>query len=327
MTRTRIRSSRGLLAMLFAVALVATGACGAPDDEGTVSADPSASGGTVINTSADQRRIRTQRVDEIAAKVPPEIAADGKLAVGVSGQGSPPLVFRADDDRTLIGVETDIAQLVADVLGLELDLRPTSWENLFLAIRSGQNEVGFSNITVTEERKDLFDFATYRVDSLGWEVRADGGIDKIEKPADIAGLTVSVDSGTNQEEVLLRWDAQNKAAGLEPVKIVYYQNTADYRLALLSGRIDAYFGPNPSVAYHAAVSGKTKIVGIVPGGGEVPAQIAAMTEKGNGLVQALSEALNVVIKDGAYAQVLARRGLADEAVPASEINPPGLPRE
>ncbi|MGX7673728.1 ABC transporter substrate-binding protein [Plantactinospora sp. DSM 117369] len=306
--------------------LAVTG-CGTPDDERAVPVDPSASaGGQVINTSPDQKRVRTEKVEAIAATVPEAIRADGKLAVGVSGEGSPPLAFRADDDRTLIGVEPDIAQLVADVLGLELDLQPTSWENLFLVVRSGQNEVGFSNITVTEERKDIYDFASYRVDSLGWEVKKDGKIDKIEKPADIAGLTVSVSSGTNQEQVLLRWDAQNKAAGLAAAKIVYYQRPTEYQLALRSGRIDAYFGPNPAVVYHAAVSGETKIVGLVPGGGEVPAQIAAMTKKDNKLVQALGEALNTVITNGKYREVLARWGLESEAIPTSQVNPPGLPR-
>jgi polar amino acid transport system substrate-binding protein len=323
----RNRPRRRLVAALSLTALLALGACGSPDDEPAApAANPSSSAGAVINTSPDQRRIRATKIDAIAAKVPTAISADGKLNVGISAEGSPPLAFRADDDRTLIGVEADIAQLVADVLGLELDLRPTSWENLFLVVRSGQNDVGFSNITVTEERKDIYDFATYRVDSLAWEVRVDGKINKIDKPADIAGLNVSVGSGTNQEQVLLRWDAQNKAAGLAPAKIIYYQNAADYQLALLSGRIDAYFGPNPAVAYHAAVSQKTKIVGLVPGGGEVPAQIAAMTKKGNGLVEALNEALNAVIKDGTYAQVLARWGLGSEAIPAAQVNPPGLPR-
>ncbi len=315
-------------AVVFTLAgVLALAACGTPDAEREVVADPSAgTGSQVINTSPDQQRIRADKVDEIAAKVPEPIRADGKLAVGVSGEGAPPLAFRADDDRTLIGVEPDIAQLVADVLGLELELNPTSWENLFLVIRSGQNEVGFSNITVTEERKDIYDFASYRVDSLGWEVKKDGKIEKIEKPADIAGLTVSVGSGTNQEQVLLNWNKQNKAAGLAEAKIVYYQRPTEYQLALRSGRIDAYFGPNPALVYHATVSGETKIVGVVPGGGEVPAQIAAMTQKGNNLVPALSEALNVVIKNGKYQEVLNRWGLGDEAIPTSEVNPPGLPR-
>jgi polar amino acid transport system substrate-binding protein len=76
-----------------------------------------------------------------------------------------------------------------------------------------------------------------------------------------------------------------------------------------------------------AVGGTTRIVGSVSGGGDVPADIAAMTRKDNGLVRALNEALNTVIENGRYAEVLDRWKLTGEAVPTSEINPPGLPRK
>lgn len=147
------------------------------------------------------------------------------------------------------------------------------------------------------------------------------------EPKDVAGLTISVSSGTNQEEILVGWDEQNRAAGLAPVNFQYYQSTGDYYLALDSGRIDAYFGPNPTLTYHAAVGGTTKIVGSVSGGGNVTADIAAMTRKDNGLVRALNEALNTVIQNGRYAEVLDRWKLTSEAVPTSQVNPPGLPRK
>ena len=121
-------------------------------------------------------------------------------------------------------------------------------------------------------------------------------------------------------------DAQNRAAGLPPVKIQYYQSSGDYYLALQSGRIDLYLGPNPGSAYHVAVKGDTKIVGQISGGGEIAADIAAMTKRNNGLVGPLNEALNALIKSGRYGQVLARWNLGAEAVPTSQVNPPGLPR-
>lgn len=304
---------------------LATVACTGPDPDQV--GRPPAPAGAVVNTSPEQNRVRAEKVDAIAALVPQPIRERGQLVVGTTGAGNPPLSFRADDDTTVIGVEPDIAQLVADVLGLELRLEPTSWENLFLAVESGQYDAGFSNITVTEERKDEYDFATYRVDTVAFEVRKDSRIERIAEPKDVAGLTISVGSGTNQEEILLAWDERNRAAGLAPVNFQYYQNAGDYYLALDSGRIDAYFGPNPSLAYHAAVSGTTKIVGSVSGGGDVTADIAAMTRKGNGLVAALDQALDTVIANGRYAEVLDRWNLAGEAVATSEVNPPGLPRK
>lgn len=305
-----------LLASAFALA-----ACGSPEAATETAAQP---GG--VNITANQNRIRAQKVDAIAALVPAEIRTRGTLVVGTTGNGTPPLSFRADDDKTVIGVEPDLAQLVADVLGLKLDLQASSWENLFLSVENRQFDAGFSNITVTEERKDKYDFATYRTDTIAFEVKNEKTI-AVKEAKDIAGLTVGVGAGTNQEQILLRWDQQNKTAGLAPVKFQYYQAPSDYYLALQSGRIDAYVGPNPTSAYHVAVEGRTKIVGTVSGGGTIPADIAAMTKKDDGLVKALQQALDTVIKNGRYADVLKRWNLASEALPASEVNPQGLPRK
>ncbi|MFF5209165.1 ABC transporter substrate-binding protein [Streptosporangium sp. NPDC000396] len=326
-----MRASSARAVILPALLLLAVTACGAEPTLDT----PAAGGTTVpvvagkkISLDPDQRRVRASKVEAIAAQVPPAIAADGRLTVGFSGEGSPPLVFPATDDTTLIGVETDIAQLVADVLGLELVPQTSSWENLFLATKSGKYEVVFNNVTVTEERKDTYDFATYRVDQLGWQVPEGSPVKAITKPADIAGLRVSVGSGTNQEKILLDWDKQNRAAGLKPVEIQYYQKYGDVLLALKSGRVQAYFGPNPSIAYNIAVSGGSRIAGTFSGAGPgLQGLIAAMTKKDNGLVKPLNEALNTVVKSGRYKEVLERWGLANEAVPESLINPPGLPRQ
>ncbi|GGO22834.1 putative amino acid ABC transporter, substrate-binding protein [Microbispora rosea subsp. aerata] len=316
------------LSVLGLSALLLLVACGTVPEAAVTESAPAASSGVLqINTSPDQKRIRAAKVESIAAQVPAEIRAKGEFLVGTT-TFNPPLSFLADDNVTPIGVEEDIASLVADVLGLKLRIEPTSWENLFLAVRSGKYAAGFSNITVTEERKDVYDFATYRLDQLAWEVPKDSTITAITKPADVAGLSVAVGSGTNQEKILLGWDKQNRDAGLKPVQIQYYSQPADTYLALKSGRIQAYFGPNPTLAYHAAVSGDTKIVGTFSGAGPtLQGLIAAMTQKGNGLAKPISEAINSLIKDGTYGKVLARWGLSTEAVPESLVNPPGLPRE
>lgn len=85
---------------------------------------------------------------------------------------SPPLTVFADDNKTLLGSEADIARLVAESLGLEVNVVPTSWEDWPLGVTSGKYDAAISNITVTKERKEKFDFATYRKDSLGFYVKA-----------------------------------------------------------------------------------------------------------------------------------------------------------
>ncbi|GAA0909023.1 ABC transporter substrate-binding protein [Streptomyces thermoalcalitolerans] len=317
---------RTAAAALGLTAALVLAACGNPDDGGTTEVRTASGGKTKINTSPDQKRITTGKVDSIAAQVPERIRRRGTLEVVNSSGSAAPLTFYATDNKTVIGVEPDIASLVADVLGLKLHINTVSWENIFVGLDSAKYDVGFSNITVTEERKEKYDFATYREDNLGFEAKKGSGL-KVDGPEDVAGRTVAVDSGTNQEKLLIDWSKENEKAGREPVNIKYYQNDSDTYLALQSGRIDLYLGPHPTAAYHAAATGKTEVVGTYSGAGAtLQGLIAATTKKDSGLVKPLAAALNHVIENGTYAKVLERWGLSDEAVTTSQINPPGLPK-
>ncbi|MER7572522.1 ABC transporter substrate-binding protein [Streptomyces sp. NPDC126514] len=318
--------TRRTAAALGLTAALALSACGNPDDGATAEVAAANGDTTKINLSPDQNRVTTGKVEAIADRVPEEIRKRGTLEVVNSSGSAAPLTFYATDNKTVIGVEPDIASLVADVLGLKLHLNPVSWENIFVGLDSAKYDVGFSNITVTEERKEKYDFATYREDNLGFEAKKGSGL-KVSGPADVAGLTVAVSSGTNQEKLLVEWSKENEKAGREPVDIKYYQNDSDTYLALQSGRIDVYLGPNPTAAYHAASTGKTEVIGTYSGAGAtLQGLIAATTKKDSGLAEPLADALNEVIDNGTYAKVLKRWGLSDEAVTASEINPPGLPK-
>ncbi|WP_286770272.1 ABC transporter substrate-binding protein, partial [Enterobacter sp. 56-7] len=236
----------------------------------------------------------------------------------------PPLTVFSDDNKTLLGSEVDVARLVADSLGLELNVVPTSWEDWPLGVASGKYDAAISNITVTKERKEKFDFATYRKDSLGFYVKSTSPIKSLQKAEDIAGLRIIVGSGTNQEAILLAWNAENLKKGLKPFTPIYTKDDAAQTLALQSGRADAYFGPNVIGAWKAALNGKTKLVGSVDGGWPKAAHIAVTLKKGSGLVEPVQTALNGVIKNGDYDKVLNRWGEGVERIPQSEVNPAGL---
>ncbi|KQY25690.1 ABC transporter substrate-binding protein [Cellulomonas sp. Root485] len=324
-SRTRLLAALVLIPLLAGLAACSSSAEAEPGGGDLQEAAQAA--GLTVNTTADQDRVHTTESAEAIALLPPEVKEKGTLTVAVSAYVAP-LAFLADDEKTPIGNETDIAQLVADALGLELKHEVKAWADWPLAVQSGAVDAVISNVTVTEERKELYDFSSYRNDQLGWLVRADNDdLTEISEPKDIAGLTVAVGSGTNQEKILLAWDEENQAAGLEAAKVEYFENDGDTILALQSGRIDVSFGPNATAAYKAAVSPEDfKVIGTLNGGWPATAQIAVGTLKGNGLAPAITAALNHAFEDGTYAEVLERWGLQDEAIATSETNPPGLPK-
>ncbi|MEV0551718.1 ABC transporter substrate-binding protein [Nocardia salmonicida] len=311
-----------LIGIVAAATLLTTGCTADPEAADTVQA-----GAVTYDLSpAQEGRVRAAKVDAIAAEVPKAIRDRGTLVVTGPAGSVPPLRFYATDDRTVIGSEVDFATLVADILGLKLDIQVADWSQNFVRVDSGEVDAFISNVTVTEERKEKYDFATYRTDTVALEVPKDSPLTYTDRKS-LAGKRIGIGAGTNQEQLLVSWNEKNIAEGLPPVDIAYYQQSTDYYLALASKRIDGYIGPNPAAVYHSATS-DGKIIATFSGAGEqLQGEIAALTKKDNGLIGPIHKALQHAIADGSYQKILDRWGLDSEKVTESRINPPGLPKK
>ncbi|MFE3259694.1 ABC transporter substrate-binding protein [Nocardia sp. NPDC059091] len=319
---SRRRRTRVLIAVTLLSLLV--GGCG-KGDGGT--SDTRSVNGLTYDLSPEQKgRIHAGKVDSIAAQVPQAIRDRGTLVVTGTVGATPPLGFYATDDRTVIGSEVDVAALIADILGLKLERRNGDWSQNFVKIDSGEVDLFVSNVTVTEERKEKYDFATYRKDNIALEVPKDSTWTYQDRKS-LAGKKIGVGSGTNQEQLLVAWNDRNVAEGLPELELAYYQQSSDYYLALSSGRIDGYVGPNPAAQYHSATTGNKVLTTWSGAGDALQAEIAALTRKDNGLIGPVQQAIQYAIDHGTYEQVLDRWGLGNEAVQQSRINPPGLPKK
>ncbi|MGL3807043.1 transporter substrate-binding domain-containing protein [Paeniglutamicibacter sp. R2-26] len=326
MKNTTHRNTRRTALALGLGTVLALGLAGCADptasadtDKGTPSqgdANQGTASGPTYNTSPEQDRVRSTKDAKLAATVPGELARDGKLTVATSA-GSVPLTFHASDNTTLIGTETDIAQLVADKLGLELDLQLTSWENWPLQTDSGAVEAVFSNVGINAERIKKYDFAPYRAAYMGFEAKT-GFEGSVQGASDVSGLKVSVGAGTNQEKILLAWNKELEAQGKAPADLQYYSSDADTILALTSGRVDVNLAPYPTTVYRENTRDDTKVVGKINAGWPSETLVAATTKRGNGLAEPIAAAINELIADGSYAKVLQRWGLEEEAVKSSQ---------
>ncbi|MGW3953190.1 ABC transporter substrate-binding protein [Streptomyces sp. NPDC004752] len=330
-------SRRGLIRGITAVAAAATlatglTACGGDSDAATTTDTVgTVTVGRVSNGAATQTELKVSEVKSISAELPASVRGSGtlKIVVGALPDGFPPLAYIGSDQKTLTGAEPDLARLVAAVLGLKPEISNATWENMFVGIDSGRADIGFSNITDTEERKKKYDFASYRKDNVGFEVLKKSTWNFDGDYRNLAGRTVATDNGTNQEKILLEWQAKLKKEGKQLTVKHYASKNATY-LALTGGKIDAYFSANPGLAYHIRQTAKspnpTRSGGTFSGAGTtLQGLIAATTKKGNGLAKPVADAIDHLIKNGQYAKWLAAYNLSAEAVPKAEINPPGLP--
>ena len=312
-------------------------ACSSSTSSKKTDSTPAAAGSTVVhvgslsNGAGTQTDITVTQQDAIRAELPAAIRDGGtlKVAVGALPAGFPPLAYIGSDQQTLTGSEPDLARLVAGVLGLKPAFDNSTWDNMFVGIDSGKDAVGFANITDTEKRKEKYDFASYREDNLGFETLKSSTWSFSGDYHALAGKTVAVGSGTNQEKILLEWQTKLRSEGKD-FTVKYYPDANANLLALTSGKIDVYLGPNPGVAYQVTQTSKTpnptRIAGEYSGAGAtLQGLIAATTKKDSGLAKPIADAINYLIQNGEYAKWLAAWNLSTEAVQTSQVNPPGLP--
>ena len=317
----RALAASGLLlpAALLAACSDPAPAASAGGDSGSGASDGGGEGTGGIDTSGAQELIRATADEEIAALLPPEIAEAGVLRVGINGTSAAPLSFLADDNQTYIGSEIDIARIVADKLGLEFELKLTTWENWPLKLEAGEFDVVHANIGVNEERLQKFDFASYRAAFMSFLVKK-GADFWLEDADSLSGRIIAVGNATNQERIITDWNAELEAAGKEPAELKNYSTDADTLLALGAGRVDGYISPFASLSFIAARREDFELQGRINAGWPDETLVAGTFAGGSGLAEPYAAALNALIADGTYAQVLERWQLSEEALTESRAH-------
>jgi len=311
----------GLLAACADPVPAATGAAGgAGAGSGSGASDGGGSdGGSAIDTSGTQKLIRAEADESVAALLPAEIAESGVLRVGINGTSSAPLSFLADDNQTYIGSEIDIARIVADKLGLEFELKLTTWENWPLKLEAGEFDAVHANIGINAERLEKFDFASYRAAYMSFLVKK-GADFWLEDADSLSGRIIAVGAATNQERILTDWNAELEKAGKEPAELKNYSTEADTLLALGSGRVDGYLSPFASLSFVAARRDDMELQGRINAGWPDETLVAGTFPAGSGLAEPYAAALNALIADGTYARVLERWQLSEEALTESRAH-------
>lgn len=88
-----------------------------------------------------------------------QIHARGTLRVGTTGDYKP-FSYRTNANSPFIGFDIDMAQGLANQLGVKLELVPTSWPSLMNDLAAGRFDVAMSGVSISAEREKLAMFTT-----------------------------------------------------------------------------------------------------------------------------------------------------------------------
>ncbi|MGZ4381298.1 MAG: ABC transporter substrate-binding protein [Gaiellaceae bacterium] len=200
---------------------------------------------------------------------------------------------------TAVGSDIDIGAEVAKRIGMKAKFNNTGFTGIIAALLAKKCDAIISGMNDTAARRQQVAFVDYL--SVGQSLMVKKGNPKgIKTLADLSGKTVSVEVGTTNKQFL---DAQNKVLskqGKPAIKITTFPADTDAANALKTGRVDAYFGDSPVVAYYIARDSSFAFAGspINP----IPVGIAL--RKGDSRIPAVRKAIAGMYADGTMTKIL-----------------------
>ena len=130
-----------------------------------------------------------------------EIQEKGQLVLGTAS-GYPPFEFVSmENNGEVIGIDVELAQAIADKLGVELVVQDMPFGELIMNLNSGVCDIVIAGLPETPERAEMADFSMIYVnDEQTIIVRAEDA-DKYTSLEDFEGKTVDVELGASSEAV------------------------------------------------------------------------------------------------------------------------------
>lgn len=291
------KNKRALIGAVAAAALLVISACGS-NSGGNAGSSASASAPSSSGT---------QPVQQTAAVAPPSnLAEAGKLTYGTAAT-FPPFEYMKDEQFT--GFDIELGQAIAEQMGLEVNIQSMNFEGLIPALQGKRIDIINSAMYIKPEREEQVDFVPYM--HIGRSIVVKTGNEKnIQSMDDLSGLTVAVTRGAIEEIYANEQNELFKSAGKELIKILALPTANDAVLATQQGRADAVLHSSPGAAY---------LMEELPGEFEIAAtmnsdtQIGIAIQKGDAeMKSAIEAALQKVVEDGTYAELMKKYNLPDE---------------
>lgn len=158
---------------------------------------------------------------------------DGKTLTMATNAEFPPYEYH-DGDK-IVGIDVEIAQAIADKLGMTLEIKDVNFDAIITQVDSERADIGIAGMTVTEDRKKNVDFTDSYATGVQVVIVNEGSAIKTVDDlfADGANTTVGVQTGTTGD-IYCSDDIEGE--GLGTVK--RFNKGADAVAALVAGKVD-----------------------------------------------------------------------------------------
>jgi len=263
--------------------------------------------GAAANATPEQKEAAKEAVSEVAEVAKEAVeekkeekaekaadfttVQDGKLIMATNA-AFPPYEFVSDEDgETIVGIDAEIAALIANELGLELQIEDMEFGSILTAVQTGKVDVGLAGMTVTEERLQNVNFSSTYAKGIQSIIVPEGS--EIKTADDLAGHMIGVqESTTGHIYCEDDFGADN---------ITAYANGATAVQALLTGQVDCVVIDNTPAQEFVKANEGLKILDTAYAEEDYA---AAISKDNEALLKAFNTVLDAKIADGSVQKII-----------------------
>lgn len=215
-------------------------------------------------------------------------ATEGKLTMATNAE-FPPYEYR--EGEKIVGIDAEVAGLIADKIGLELEIVDVEFDSIIPGVQKGKYDMGMAGMTVNEDRLKKVNFSsTYAKGVQVVIVKEDSTIASID---DLKGKKIGVQQGTTGDIYA--------SGDFGEDNITRYLNGALAVEGLNSGKVDCVIIDNePAKSYVSANKG-LKILDTEYANEDYAICFAKENEE---LQKMVNDALEELIEDGSLQKVI-----------------------
>lgn len=153
-----------------------------------------------------------------------------KIIIGTDAT-FPPMEF-GDDKGNLLGYDIDLGDRISEELNVEAEFVNIAWDDVFEALLQGEVDVIISSVTITDERKQKYDFSDPYLNA-GQVIITRKENTSISSTDDLQGKKIAVQKGTTNEQQAYQYTSK--------AMVLTYDDFIDATNALLNGEADVIF--------------------------------------------------------------------------------------
>ncbi|WP_194762659.1 ABC transporter substrate-binding protein [Microbacterium sp. UFMG61] len=301
------KTLNGALIGVLAIVSIALSGCTSGSDGGDVG-EPNLPQGEEIETTPDP---------SLTKLLPEDIREKGFIGIAVDIPYPPFASY--DDNGREVGFDPELGRLLAQKLGIDVVISKQPFDSVIPSLQANKHDIIMSGMNDTPEREKTITFVDYSLGGFAILVRS-GNPTNIETLTDLCGKTVSVQKSTVQGELLRATECPG-----DPIDVMELPTDPDALTALRAGKSDAYSSDALVAEYVAATTDDGNTYEIVrdpknPAGFNPVYSGIGVLKEDTQLIDAVQKALQALMDEGTYQQVLDRNRMSAYAVDSAETN-------